>query len=52
MVCIQARGAYPRADDEIVAVRWLSAREIRYRDDIPPFTVGYLDAVERYLGES
>ena len=40
--------AYPRAADEVVAVHWLTAEEIRERDP-PAYLVQYVDRVEGYL---
>lgn len=38
--------ARPRLDDEVAAVHWCSAAELRDRDDVPAYLLEYVAAVE------
>lgn len=45
--CEYAGGeARPRLDDEVAAVHWLSAAELRTRDDVPDYLLEYVAQVE------
>ena len=52
VVCEYVGGeAFPRATDEVAAVHWLTAEEIRERE-VPAYLVEYVDRVEGHLGEA
>lgn len=44
--------AHPKAQDEVAAVHWLTAEELRARDEVPEFTERYVDLVEAQRTEA
>lgn len=44
--------ARPREPEEVAAVHWLTRDELANHEDVPPYTLAYVDRVEAVRGDS